>query len=94
VAFLVEREGVVLLRRARNSALGNGGTLDGGGEAGMEMDEARSKGLEVEAASASQDFNDSFKTGGVEGVGMDPIDKMSGSTLGTTISRCMVPSRE
>jgi hypothetical protein len=58
VALPVGREGVVLLRRARNSALGKGGTRDGGGEAGMEKpttDEAGSKGLEVEAAPASQD---------------------------------------
>ena len=108
VALPVEREGVVLLRKVRDSASGSGGTRDGGGEAGTEkptMDEAGSKGL-VEAVPASQDSNDLIKTGGVDsgtgtsvgvgvGAGKDAVDKISmtsGSVHGTTISFCVVPS--
>ena len=36
VALPVEREGVVLLRKVRDSASGSGGMRDGGGEAWME----------------------------------------------------------
>ena len=82
-ALPVEREGVTLLRRARDSALGNGGTRDGGGKAWMEKpttDEAGSRGLEVEAAPESQDSNDSIRA------------VMSGSVHGATISRFVVPS--
>jgi hypothetical protein len=101
VVLLVGREGVVLLRRARNSAPGKGGRRDGEGEAGMERsttDEAGGKGLEAEGAPASRDANDLFKTGGVDagtgasaGTGVDAV--MSGAAHGATISRCVVPSR-
>ena len=76
-------------KRARNSAFGKGGTQDGGGEAGTEKpttDEAGSKGLEVEAASASEDVDDLFRTGGIDsgigagagvGAGVDVVDRMS-----------------
>jgi hypothetical protein len=89
--------------------MGKGGTWDGGVEAGMAKptaEEAESKGSEAEAASASREANDSFRTGGLDagtgasvdvGVGMDDaVDKispMTGSAHGTTISRCVVPSR-
>ena len=102
-ALPVEREDVALLRRVRDSALGNG-TRDGG-EAGMEnptVDETGSKGLGVEAAPASQDSNDLIKTGGVEagtgtsvGAGMDAVDifsVLSGSVHSAAISRCVFPS--
>jgi hypothetical protein len=71
----------------------------------METDEAGGKGLEVEAAPASQDANDELRTGGVDasagasvgvGVGVDAIDNislMSGPAHGATISGCVVPSR-
>ncbi len=36
MALLVGWKGVVLLRRARNSALGRGGSRGGGGETGLE----------------------------------------------------------
>ena len=72
------------------------------------MDEEESKGLEVEmeATSASQDVNDVFRIGGVDagtgasvgvGAGMDAVDwisLMSDSAHGTTISCCVLPSRE
>ena len=91
VALAVEREGVVLLRTVRDSALGNGGTHDGGGEAGTEkptMDEAGGKGSEVEAAPVSQDSDVLIKTGGVgagtgtsvvvgAGAGKDAVDEIS-----------------
>jgi hypothetical protein len=110
VALSVEREGVVLLRRASDSALGNGETQDGGGEV-MEkptMGETGSKGLKVEAVPASQDSSDLIRTGGVDagtgtsvgagvGAGNDAVDKifvMSGSVHGATISRFVLPSRE
>jgi hypothetical protein len=85
VALPVERDGVALLRRARDSALGNGGTRDGGGEAWMEkptVDEAGSKGLEVEAVSVSQDSKDLLRIGGVDAgtgasaAGNDAVDKI------------------
>jgi hypothetical protein len=59
-------EGAVLLRRARSSAFGKGGTRDGEGGVGVEKlttDEARGKGLEVEAAPVSQDKT----AGGISG---------------------------
>ena len=72
----VRWKGVVLLRKPRESELGkgvtgdsgirddgklDGGTWDGGGEAGMEKpmtDDAESKGLGAEAAPVSQDANE------------------------------------
>ena len=86
----VERECVALPRRVADSALENGGTRDGGGEAGTEkptMDEAGGKGSEVEAAPAWQDSNELIKTGGVDagtgisvgvgaGAGKDAVDKI------------------
>jgi len=91
----------MLLRRARNSGLGKGGTRDdGGGEEGMEKpmtDEIGSKGLEMEAAPRSQDANVLFRTVGVDvgtsasvGAGVDAV--MFGSAHGVTISCCVVPS--
>ena len=91
MALPVEQERVALPRRVADSALGNGGTRDGGGEAGMEkptMDEAGGKGSKVEAAPASQDSNELIKTGGVDAgtgtsvrvgasVGKDAVDKIS-----------------
>ena len=83
----VERQGIVVLRKARDSALGSGGTRDGGGDAGMEkptMDEAGRKKLEVEDVSASQGSNDLFRIAGVNagtgasvgvGAGNDAVDK-------------------
>jgi hypothetical protein len=84
VVLPVEREGVVLLRTVRDSALGNGGTRGGGGDERTEkptIDEAGSKGLEVEAISVSQDSNDLFRIGGVDAgtgasvAGNDAVDK-------------------
>ena len=80
----------MLLRTVRDSALGNGGTRDGGEEAWMEKpstDEAGNKGLGVEAAHGWQDSNDLFKAGGVEagtgtsvgvgvGAGKEAVDKL------------------
>jgi hypothetical protein len=89
--------------------LSKGGTRDGGGEVGVEkltMGEAGSKGVEVEAAPASKDVKDVFRTGGVDdgtgvsvrvGAGVDTVDiisLMSGPGQGATISCCAVPSRE
>jgi hypothetical protein len=103
VVLLVGREGVVLLRGARNSAPGKGGTRDGEGGAGMERpmtDEAGGEGLE-EAAPASRDASGLFRTDGVDagtgasvGVGADVDAVMSGTAHGATISRCVVLSRE
>ena len=84
----------MLLRWERDSALGKGGTQDGG-EAWMEeptTDEVVSKELEAEAVPASQDAKDMLRTGGA-GRGVDAVDKislMSGSVHGVTISRCVV----
>lgn len=64
-----------------------------------------SKGSEVEAAPASQDVNDMFRTGGMDGgtgasvgvgAGVDTVDKislMSGWGQSATIFCCAVPSR-
>ena len=80
---------------------------DGGREAGMEnltTDGAGSRGLEVEAVPASQEVNDTFRTGGVDpriganvGVyaGVETVDEISlmpGSGHGATICPAL-PSR-
>ena len=77
----VGREGGVLLRRARDSALGEVGAWDGGGEAGMVLmtDRSRSKELDVDAEPALWDPNDLFRAVGADsdigigvlGVGVD-----------------------
>ena len=97
----------MLLKRAGNSAFGEGETWDCEEEMGVErptMDEAGCKGLEAEAAAASQDAND--RTGGVDavtdasvgiGAGIDPVDKFSLSNFsayGGTISCCVVFSED
>ena len=99
-ALRVRGKGVVPSKRARDSAFGKGETRDGGGEAGTEKpttDEAGSKELDAEAAPASQDVDDSFRTGGInsgtgDGVGVcagvdavDRISLVSRSAHGTTI---------
>ena len=99
----------MLLRRARDSALGSSGTRNGGREAGMDTDEAESKGLEIEAAPALQGSNDLIRSGVDAGTGtsvgvgagagasndaVDKVSAMSGSVHGATISRCVVPSIE
>jgi hypothetical protein len=56
VAFSVDRKGVVLSGRERDSALNKDGARDGGGGAGMERsttDRAESEGSEAEAEPAS-----------------------------------------
>ena len=76
-------------RRARSSAFGKGETQDGGKKAGKEKpttDEAGGKGLESEAASASQEIDVSFGARGVDsgtgpgvsvGAGVDAVDRIS-----------------
>ena len=106
-ALPVGPEGVVPLRRERNSAFGKGETRDGGEEAGKErptMDEAGGKGLESEAASASQEIDVSFGTRSVDsgtgpgvsvGAGVDAVDRISlvsGSAHGITTSLSVVSS--
>jgi hypothetical protein len=98
----VGREEVVPLRKARNSALCDGGTREGGGEEGMEgitTDEVGSKGLGVRAEPGSEEANDLSRVGGVDactsastgvGSGMDAV--MSDTAHGATISFCVVPS--
>lgn len=94
----------MLSRRSRNSALGEGRTHDGR-ETGLEeptTGEAGSKRLEAEAALASQDATNLFRTDEVDfdagtgvGAGADAIDKisqMSDSVCGVTISHCVIPS--
>lgn len=95
----------MLLSRERGSVLGEGWARDG--EAGMEeptTDKAGIKGSEEEAAPASKDDNDLFKTGDVEGngvkvgagAGVDAVDELSvisGSAHDATISSCVVPSK-
>jgi hypothetical protein len=100
----VGREGVVLLRRVRNSGLGKGVTRDGGGEEGIEKPttgEVGSMRLEMKAAPGSQNANELSRTGGADsgtgakagvGTGVDMV--MSGTAHGKTISRCAVPSGE
>ena len=90
----------MLLWRAKDSALGEGG--GGGGQMGMEKpttDEVESEGLEVEAAPASQDSNGLFRTDDVDagtgvavgvGAGVHMIDKFSLTAHGATMSRCVV----
>ena len=75
-------------RKARSPAFGKGGRRDGGEEAGMEKpttDKAGGKGLEAEAASASQGIDDLFGTRGVDscagtgvdvGATVDTVDKI------------------
>lgn len=97
MALLVGREGVVLQRRVRISALDKGGTWNGGGGEGMEQpttEEGGSKGPEAEEAPVSQYANELFGAGGV-GAGADMISLISGSAIAhdATISRCAVPSR-
>jgi hypothetical protein len=107
VALTVEWEGVVLLKRAKNSALVKSGTWGSGEEVGMEKPrtgEANDKELVVETAPALQDVDDLFRTGGVDGgtgasvgvsVGVDAVNKvflMSGFANGVAKSRCVVPS--
>lgn len=78
------------LRRAKNSALGKGGTL-GDGEAGAEKltTGGSGKGLEVVAAPALKDVDELFKTSRM-GVGTGAsVDKISS----ISVSRCVVPSR-
>ena len=94
----------MLSRRSRNSALGEGRTHDGR-EMGMEeptTGDAGRKRLEAEAALASQDATNLFRTDEIDfdagtgiGAGADAIDKvsqMSVSVRGVTISRCVIPS--
>jgi hypothetical protein len=99
-------DGVVLSRRFRNSASGEGRTHDGR-EMGMEEPTTGDAGrkrleAEAEAALASQDATNLFRTDEIDfdagtgiGAGADAIDKvsqMSVSVRGVTISRCVIPS--
>lgn len=94
----------MLLRREMESALGEGGTWDGGGETGMERpttDEGGSKEWEAEAKPSSRDSNELFRTGDGSGAGasvglgagVDAVDKNSLTAHNGTIFRCVTPSR-
>lgn len=99
----------MLLKRARDSASGEVGAWDGGGEAGMELrtDRARSKELGVDAEPALWDANDLFRTVGADsdigtgvlGVGVGLVEQFLlisefGFVLGATASRCVDPSKK
>jgi hypothetical protein len=58
VALSVGGIDVMPLKRARNSALGKSETRGGGGEAGMEADKTRGKGVGEGEALASQDVDE------------------------------------
>jgi hypothetical protein len=82
VALSVGGIDVMPLKRARNSALGKSETRGGGGEAGMEADKTRGKGVGEGEALASQDVDE-----------VDKFSPMSGLAQGPTTSRCAVSSR-
>ena len=106
-AWQVGPEDVVPSKRERDPAFSEGRKWDGGEEAGTEKsttDEAGGKGLEAEAASASQEIDDSFGTRRVDsgtgsgvsvGAGVDAVYRISvvsGSVHGVSTSSSVVPS--
>jgi hypothetical protein len=81
----------VLVREGRSAGLGKGEIRDSG-EVGVEK-----LSTNEEAAPASEDANDLVRTGGVNGTGVDAVDKpslLSDSAPGAITSCCVVPSKE